>query len=103
MQPTNRPLPQPLVLYSKRQKGASERTVRNDERVIRTQERALVTGQQFDPIVSLVPDGLTSEHNCWAYERVLTDLLNLLGCPGQATHEQGCRREAQAEIAGGRP
>jgi len=31
--------------------------------VIRTQERALVTGQQFDPIISLVPDGLTSEHS----------------------------------------
>jgi hypothetical protein len=51
--------------------------------VIRTQERALVTGQQFDPIISLVPDGLTSEHSWRAYERAPTDFLTWWAAQGK--------------------
>jgi len=42
--------------------------------MVGTKERALVTGQQFDPIVSLVLDGLTSEHSRRA-RQALTDFL----------------------------
>jgi hypothetical protein len=51
--------------------------------VIRTQERALVMGQQFDPIISLVLDGLTSEHSRRAYERALTDFLTWWSAQGK--------------------
>jgi len=40
-----------------------------------TQTGALAVGGQFDPIVNLVLDGLTSEHSRRAYGRALTDFL----------------------------
>lgn len=46
--------------------------------------QAITTGRRFDPIVSLVLDGLTSEHSRRAYEWALTDFLSsweVQGCP----------------------